>query len=113
MQFVTHPFNQIVKLFSSIAGAAVLCTSLITATPAEASGWIHVETQGDGSIIKVKPLSNSGRYRKYMYYVSTAEITPTKSLVDCKVRQTQNYKGYWIDIPVGTLGERIYRIICN
>ena len=101
------------KLFNAIAAAAVLGSSLITAAPAEASGWIHVETQRDGSIIKVKPLSNSGRYRKYMYYVSTAEVTPTKRLVDCKARQTQNYKGYWIDIAVGTLGERIYRIICK
>ena len=101
------------NFFNAIAAAAFVGTSLITATPAEASGWVHVETQGDGSIIKVKPLSNSGRYRKYMFYVSTAEITPTERLVDCQARQTQNHKGYWIDIQVGTLGERIYRTICR
>ena len=101
------------KLLTIAASAAVIGTSFVSTSPLEASSWIHVETQGDGSVIKVKPLSASGRYRKYMYYVSTAKITPVESLVDCKTRQEQNYKGYWIGIEVGTLGERIYRIICQ
>ena len=49
------------KLFKAIAAAAVISTSLSTATPAEArNGWRHADTDNKGNTLYVKPIGCSG-----------------------------------------------------
>ena len=55
----THHIKQM-KFFTAIAAATVISTSLITAEPVQANGWIYSGRNPDGVAIWVRPKGCSG-----------------------------------------------------
>ena len=100
------------KLFNAIATAAVIGTSLITATPAEAgNGWIHAGSSVKGDAMYVRPLSRSGNI---VTYEENFDGSKGKFVANCPAWQYKRYRGSkWIDVMPNSIGAAAHRTVCT
>lgn len=103
------------KLFNAIATAAVIGTSFIAPNPAEArNGWMSAGTTGYPKVTYyVKPLDNSGRYRRYLGKASHVSGT-FNEVADCHLWRTRmENSSEWRDAMPGSVGEAQIEIVCR
>ena len=106
------------KLFSSIAAAAVIGTSFIAATPAEArNGWVYV---GTGTRTQashyVKPLGTSGAFIKFQWQTTGGGSWNEPHLADCRGWKTKDLsysKSTWDDALPGTMADAALKTVCR
>ena len=107
------------KLFNAIAAAAVIGTSLVTASPAEArNGWVYIGENTKGVRMWIKPAS-SGGYKGYFYNSTGKSGSPSYCQVNCN-NWSERYRysdgsGYlgWEDVMPNSMGDKILRYVCS
>jgi hypothetical protein len=106
------------KLFNAIAAAAVIGTSLITATPAEArNGWVYI---GKGSRTQtahyVKPTGTSGAFIRFQWQTTGKGSWNDPHLADCRGWRTKDLsysKSTWDDALPGTMADSALETVCR
>lgn len=102
------------KLFTVIAAAAVVGTSLIATTAVDArNGWFKAGTTTNGTTYYVKPLEFSGRYRKFLGTASHVSSV-FEQVADCSGWRTRYLNSQaWSDVMPGSVGESEIQIVCR
>ena len=103
------------KLFSSIAAAAVIGASFITATPAEArNGCVYMTStdteQGVTASYYAKVTSRSGNLVSFIGRWS--DLGDRNRQVNCSTWQLRNVGAAWRDIMPRSIGETTARRVC-
>ena len=109
---LTHHTNQM-KLFNAIAAAAVIGTSLITATPAEArNGWIYA-AQGSENSHYIKKLGYQGPFVKFQWKATGKGGWDYIHLADCNGWKERdiNYTS-WKEALPGTVADSVLEAVC-
>jgi len=113
----THPTQM--KLFTAIATAAVMGTSLLTATPAEArNGWVQaICDDNTGECYYVKVISKRGSYVDYKVNTVYGLFTYTGDCNGYRKRQLSHNggrsQGQWKDVMPNSWGEAELETACR
>ena len=103
------------KLFTSIAAAtAVIGTSFIASTPAEArNGWVKGGESDNGEVYYVKILNRNGQYVTYLERYSEDD-DELRMIADCSGWQYREYnESKWLPALPGSIGEANIEIVCR
>ena len=111
---LTHHTSQM-KLFNAIAAAAVIGTSLITATPAEArNGWVYVtSTQTETGVDASNYVKVTSRSGNVVYLISRwSDMGDFNKQVNCSSWRHRTDSRAWRDIMPGSIAETMAQKVC-
>ena len=104
------------KLFNAIVAAAVIGTSLITASPAQSrNGWVHAGSytkRGELIDLYVKQIDRSGSIRRIKFYQPGAQFPQWAAKANCN-NWSLDVHGEVIPVMPGSVNESAMHIVCR